>query len=271
MNLTTIAPSVLAMSLLLAPSTSFAQGLPPLKRHELTLRTGATQFTVHDQNASPLTYRGQLLQLGLSYQHHAERSEWFVGGHAAYGSFFAKAYPERMVYFGDTPVPLHDNLALVHMQVHYLRHLWAMKRGEVLLGGGLQQVLYYPQSEPYAGMTSITSLPLVAKVRYRVGAKTVLTAQGQYAVAGLITRLPWHNSLSQPQETSQLTAFYRNNTQVEGGHRLQQATLSLTACRTLGTHWQTSLGYELGLLHYPDPQPLTTNTHGLNLHLQFAF
>ena len=271
MNTSLSAPRLLVLSLLAAPVAAGAQGLAPTSRHTLTLYTGAVQHTVHDHNASPLAYRGQLAQAEVVYQYRTFQSEWFVGARAAHGSFYAKAYPDRMVYFGDTPVPLRNNLTTASGQLHYLRRVVTFEAGEILVGGGLQQLLHYPQSEPYAGMTSITSVPVVAKVRSSLGTKTVLEAQAQYAVAGLITRLPWHSSLSRPEETSQLKAFYRNNTQLEGGHRLQQAALSLTALRNLGTHWQASLGYEFSLLRHPDPQPLTTVSHIANLRLHFAF
>jgi hypothetical protein len=271
MNSIVSVPRLLALSLLAAPVAVVAQGIPSTSRHTLTLHTGAVQHTVHDQNASPLAYRGQLAQVGVAYQHRTFQSEWFVGARAAHGAFYAKAYPDRMVYFGDTPVPLRDKLTTASGQVHYLRRLVAFEAGEFLVGGGLQQLLHYPQSEPHAGMTSITSVPMVAKVRYALGPKTVLEAQGQYALAGLVTRLPWHSSLSRPEETSQLKAFYLNNTKLEGGHRLQQAALTLTAAQALGTHWRIGFGYEFNLLRHPDPRPLTTRSHNLNLGLQLAF
>lgn len=271
MKSTLSAPGLLILGLLAASGATSAQGVAPTSRHTLTLHTGVVQHTVHDHNASPLAYRGQLAQVGVSYQHRTFQSEWFVGARAAHGAFFAKAYPNRMVYFGDTPVPVRDNLTTASGQLHYLRRLMVFEAGEILVGGGLQQLLHYPQSEPHAGMTSITSVPVVAKMRYALGPKTVLEAQGQYAVAGLITRLPWHSSLSRPEETSQLRSFYRNNTKLEGGHRLQQATLTLAATQALGSQWQAGLGYELSLLRHPDPRPLTTLSHNLNLGLQLAF
>jgi hypothetical protein len=262
---------LLALSLAAAPAALRAQEVPLPPRHTFALQAGAALIGTRDQNASPLAYRGQLAQLGLAYQHRTARAEWFAGAQAAHGSFYAKDYPDRMVYFGDTPVPLRTNLAAVRVQVHYLRRVAKFAGGEVLLGGGLQQTLHYPQSEPYVGMTSVTSLPLVAKVRYGLGAKAVVEAQGQYAVAGLITRLPWHNSLSRPEETSQLRAFYRNNTRFDSGYRLRQAALGLTAVRTLSPRWQASLGYDFALLRHQEPRPLTTTSHHLNLGVQLTF
>ncbi|MDF7813774.1 hypothetical protein [Hymenobacter sp. YC55] len=271
MNSTLSALRLVALSSLVAPGAAGAQGLAPTSHHTLTLHTGAVLHTVHDRNASPLAYQGQLAQVGVSYQHRTFQSEWFVGARAAHGAFYAKAYPDRMVYFGDTPVPLRDNLTTASGQVHYLRRFATFEAGEVLVGGGLQQLLHYPQSEPHASMTSITSVPVVAQLRYALGSKMVLEAQGQYALAGLITRLPWHSSLSRPEETRQLKAFYRHNTQLEGGHRLQQAALTLAATHAFGTHWQAGLGYDFNLLRHPDPRPLTTLSHSLNLALRLTF
>jgi energy-converting hydrogenase Eha subunit F len=253
-----------------ASTISQAQDLPQPPRHVVALQTGVTQLTVHDRNASPLAYRGRLAQVGLSYQFRTERSEWFLGASAATGSFYAKDYPERFVYFGETAASLRDNLVAGQLQLHYLRRLSMFAGGEVLLGTGLQQSLYYPESEPHAGMISTTTLPLIAKLRYALSGKTTLEAQAQYAVAGLVTRLPWDNSLSRPEETSQFKAFYRNNTQLEGGHRLQQASVRLAINRQLGKRWQAGIGYDFGLLRHPDPQPLTRMSHGLNANLHFS-
>jgi len=247
-----------------------AQDAPSVPRHVVALQTGIVQHLVRDQNASPLIYRGHLAQLRLSYQLRTARGQWFIGLSAARGDFYSRDYPERVVYYGTSAVSLRDQLLTGELHVHHLRRLTSFAGGEVLLGAGLQQSLYYPQSEPFAGMASISSVPLLGQLRYALGPKTTLEAQVQYALAGLITRLPYDNSLSRPEETSQLKAFYRNNTRFEGGHRLQQAGLRLTAAFQLGRRWQAGGGYAFGLLRHPDPKPMTRITHSVHAQLHFA-
>lgn len=249
-----------------------SQSIPPAPRHTVAVHLGLNLIQLNDQNASPLTYLGRPFKGSLSYQRNAPKARWQAGMEVSYGPFDAKAYPGRTIHYSEeVAVPLAGNLAIGHAFVNYLQRIHSSARSTVLLGTGLQYTLHYPFEAPFAGLSAIASLPLILRAEHRFSPRIRLESQLQYALLGAVTRMPWHNTLSLPEVGSQFNAFYRNNTRLEAGLRLQQLAWQVDLRHSLGRHLNVGLRYQLATTHYPAPRPLAILSNSVQVSSSIDF
>lgn len=166
---------------------------------------------------------------------------------------------------------MEGSLVMGKVFVNYLFCIRSSANSTIVLGTGLHHTIEYPLEAPFAGLSIITSLPLVVKGTYWISPKSRFAGQAGYALLGLVTRLPWHNTLSLPEVGSQLEALYQNNTHLEAGHRLKQLTASLEFQHRLGRHLNLGLAYQLNWLAYPDPRPMSVWVNTLQFTTAFSF
>ncbi|QNF33925.1 hypothetical protein HUW51_14775 [Adhaeribacter swui] len=260
------------LAFLFAASLQAQDGpLSPASRHSLSLGLGLSQVSVRDQNASPLLYQNNLPQVTLRYQHSFKRGELQVGLQARYGNYTPKAYRGRAVNLGEVVVPLTSKLAAGHFSLNYLHRVNAAAKSAWYLGTGLQQLLQYPTEAPYAGLVSVTALPLILKVQHQFNAKNLLESQVQYTLAGLLSRFPWHATLSLPDVTSNLKALYQNNTRVVAGYQLNQVAWQTQFQHQVSPHLRVGLSYQFERLVDAKPRRLHTWSNSLSAQSAFTF
>ncbi|WP_234734586.1 hypothetical protein [Tellurirhabdus bombi] len=187
-------------------------------------------------------------------------------------NFDAKAYPGRVIHYSeDLAVPMAGGLLAGHVFANYLRRVGTYSKGTILLGTGIHHRIHYPFEAPYAGLSMITSVPLIVKATYSLGPKTQLSTQLSYSLAGLVTRLPWHNTYSLPEVGSQFKALYQNDTQLASGHRLRQVSWTWAIDHQISRRASLGLTYQFDLLRYPHPRPLASWSNSLQLNSSFNF
>ncbi len=245
--------------------------VPPAGRNAVSIVIGLNHSSIQDQNASPLIYVGRLPEVSIHYTRILSKGELRIGLKARYGSFDAKAYPNRAINRGEWMMPLAGKLIYGNFSLNYLRNLHTSTNGAIRLGIGIAQLLQYPTEAPNAGLISVTGLPALLEVQHRLGARNSFTSQLQYNLAGIVTRLPWHATISLPGVEGEVKALYKNNTRLEGGHRIQHVTWQTKWQHNLSKHFAFGLAYQLERLRYPAPRPLSSWANSLSASSSVSF
>lgn len=240
-------------------------------RNTLQLGIGLNHLLVQDQNASPLTYTGKLPQVAIQYKHLFSKGELQLDFRASYGSYYPRAYPNRAINYGEFIIPIESKLAAAAFSLNYLRQVYNYQKGALLVGTGVKQLVQYPTEAPHAGLIAVSAVPILFQVSHQVNAKNRFDSQIQYSLVGLVTRLPWHGSLSLPEVTSNFKALYQNNTQLETARRLNQFTWRNHFQHHLNKHLQVGLTYELERLHHAAIRPLGGWSNSVSLTSAFLF
>lgn len=243
----------------------------PVSRNTLSLSVGMHQLSVQDLNASPLVYTGKLPQLTLQYKHRFTKGEIQMGLRARYGNFKPKAYPSRAINYGEVVVPVESKLVAGNFFLNYLHQIHQSQNGAILVGSGIQQLLQYPLEAPNAGLVAITSVPIILGIQHQFTTKNSFQSQVQYSLAGLVTRMPYHATISLPGVTSNLKALYKSNTQFQGGHQLKQFSWHSDFQHHINKRFTVGLTYELERLHHATPRQLSSWSNSLSISPSLRF
>ncbi|MFN7116309.1 MAG: hypothetical protein ACK4TA_05880 [Saprospiraceae bacterium] len=232
---------------------------------------GYRQLTLRDQASSALTYRGNLPTLGLNWTRHTSQQIWEANLQGSYGKFFPQSAPSRMVIFLErnldgsidtvrvqatgSHLMLKGDVGFYHKQDfnHHSDAFWAV-------GARVSEELYYPQGFVSPGLTNVAAVS--PQVLAGVGNfdKGLFTIGIVVPIAAVVTRLPYHQTVSKPEGPSATRSFFKYHTAVRTLNKHQEVKFRLGYQYQLGNHLSGGFFYEYAWLRDSDPRPLLMRT-----------
>lgn len=246
--------------------------------HSLQLEAGYKSLLVADQNVTTLLYQGKLPAFSFAYHGRKHRSIWWVSLDAAIGGYRAKYHPGRSISFveedthGETDtitVPMDGNMKMARLGLGYLQQLGKETlKVRPALGVSLNEDIWYPQGFVTPGQMSLTTLSLEFRLEYTPAEKHEISGGLSLPVVGVITRMPYHNTVSLPGE-SKMGGFFRQGTDFRMLNSFQQVEGSLGYHYRLRERLGIGTSYGMTWTHITKPLPLYALQHTLLLNLTF--
>jgi hypothetical protein len=257
---------------LLFGSTLHAQFAPSGGIFGITL--GFQQFTMRDEAATALAYKGNFPTLGLHWTNNAPNFLWEANLQGSYGKFAPENFPSRNLIFLERKLDGSIDTVLVqangtHLMLKgdfgfYKKQSFGRSEDAFWATGlRVSEEVYYPQGFVSPGLSSVASLAPQAMVGFGNAEKGMFTMGIVIPIASLVTRLPYHQTVSQPEASSGTKSFFNYNTEIRSVNKHQEIKFRAGYQYRLSNHLIGGLHYEFAWLKDTDPRPLFMRSNTL--------
>jgi hypothetical protein len=250
---------------------------PP--KYQVGLQLGISTFSMVDRAVSPLLYKGNYRRVGLQFLYTGERSRVELRLQGNLGSYAPAAYPNDHIYFKEleedgsvkeTKVPTKGSMISPTVKLGYWYALGNADKLQFSAGAAITEQLLYPQGFVTAGLMNMVSLSPQLRVTYAAGTRHQFEANLSTAVLGLVTRPPYHGTLTQPNENLE-GAFLKHNTRWQTLNKLQGVQAEVLYQYRMGLRTFAAASYQLNWLREKDPRPITMAESAYNLSFLYLF
>lgn len=251
--------------------------LPP--KFQLGVQLGLSTFSVVDEAVSPLLYQGRYRRVGLQFLYTSERSRIALNLQGNLGSYQPATYGDKYIYFKElqadgsikeTRISLQAPIISPVVQLGYWHRLGGAGKLQVSAGAMLSEQLLYPQGFVQAGLMNLLALSPQLRLTYAPAVRHQFEANVSTALVGLVTRPPYHGTLSQPNENLE-QAFLKHNTRWQTVDKLNLVQAEVTYQYRMGLRTTAVASYQLSWLREKAPRPLTMAESAYNLSFLYVF
>lgn len=241
---------------------------------------GFRQLTLRDEAASAVTYRGNLPTFGLNWTNNTSNLLWEANLQSSYGKFFPKNFPDREIIFLDRN--LDGSIDTVRVQANGTQLMLSgnfgfykkqsLNRGDDSFwayGARISEDLNYPQGFVSPGLNNVVSLSPQVLAGIGNPEKGMFTVGIVVPIASLVTRLPYNQTISQPDGPSAAKSFLKYNTEFRSLNKHREMKLRLGYQHRLSNRLIGGLHYEFSWMKDTDPRPLLVRTNALAATLGF--
>lgn len=241
---------------------------------------GWRQLTLRDEAASAVTYRGNLPTFGLNWTNNASNALWEANLQGSYGKFFPKDFPNREVIFLDRK--LDGSIDTVRVQANgtnlMIKGDFGFYKKQSLnrdddsfwaYGARVSEELYYPQGFVTPGLNNVVSLSPQVLAGIGRANKGMFTLGIVVPIASLVTRLPYNQTVSQPEGPSATKSFFKYNTEFRSLNKHQEIKFRLGYQYRLSDHLVGGLHYEFSGLRDTEPRSLLIRSNTFAATLGF--
>lgn len=228
-----------------------------------------------DEQKSALTYASGEYLAGLFYRREGHHSVLKIAISAGRGDFYARHFKERWLYsttYDLEGVPDRDSLAVAsaltggNVELDYLLKLNPGRRTTWLAGASLREMMVYTDNK--IGLFNSLGLHASLGLHHQLGGRSRLLANLSFPLAALNSRLPWHNTASDPADT-EIRVFFKKGTRLVGPADFRMPELEMDYEVRITRAWNLGAGYRFTWLHLPAYQPLKSVVHTFQLHTSF--
>jgi hypothetical protein len=215
----------------------------------------------------------------LQFLYTGERSRVELRLQGNLGSYAPAAYPNDHIYFKEleedgsvkeTKVPTKGSMISPTVKLGYWYALGNADKLQFSAGAAITEQLLYPQGFVTAGLMNMVSLSPQLRVTYAAGTRHQFEANLSTAVLGLVTRPPYHGTLTQPNENLE-GAFLKHNTRWQTLNKLQGVQAEVLYQYRMGLRTFAAASYQLNWLREKDPRPITMAESAYNLSFLYLF
>ncbi|WP_128545847.1 hypothetical protein [Larkinella soli] len=245
----------------------------PRPGSELQVSYARETFKMHDLQASPVRYVANLNGARITYSRLGLRNRWNAGLQAGLADFIAPSLGIRGIKFAPDqrePLWLVPTVYRGRIELEYLRQIGRTAHRTAWLGLGLHDTFGYADGLALGTwVINTASAAVLYQTRLQLGRKHVLTADASLPVLAAVSRLPYSNVVSEPGRTRAATFF--GNTRWTSLNRFLNPQVGLAYRFDLSRRTAFGAGYRFNWMQYPEPRPIRTATHSLNLSLVYKF
>ncbi len=251
--------------------------LPP--KFQVGLQLGLSTFSMVDKAVSPLLYQGRYRRVGLQFLYSGERSRVEVSLQGNLGSYNPADQADKAVYFKElqadgtvkeTKVPLQAPMLSPVVKVGYWHKLGNPDKLQFSAGAMLSEQLLYPQGFTTPGLMNLIALSPQLRVTYAAAERHQFEANLSTAVVGLVTRPPYHGTLTQPNENLE-QAFLKHNTRWQTFNKLNLVQAEVQYQYRMGLRTTAVASYQLNWLREQEPRTFTMAESAYNLSFFYLF
>jgi hypothetical protein len=252
-----------------------------LKRSQLNISYQRSHLTFLDRQASPLIYESDLNGATMVYEHNASKSRSFLKLQANLGTALPKNIGLREFtltntnIYGETTTNILVHAPTVYtgqLEAGYLRRLKTGGSKSIFVGGTLQDWITYSDNIGFWSTMGINTASLNAAIQLEkaVTNRQQLKIGASFPVAAIVSRMPYSNSISDP-ERGNFKAFFAEGSRLVFLNQLQRVSFGAAYQYQFSCHWGTGVAYDFYWLHYTQPRPVYAFNHSLKLQLNLIF
>lgn len=228
-----------------------------------------------DEQKSALTYASQEHFAGLFYRRESSKSLFKLSLSAGTGDFYAKHFKDRWLYSSIYSIegtqavdsfPVTATLTGGNLELDFLLKLNPGRRTTWLAGASVKERLVYTDNK--TGMLNSLGLHANVGLITEFGTNSKLRVNFSVPLVALNSRLPWHNTASDPID-SEIKTFFKKGTTVAGPGDFSMPELAVDYEIRLTRGLGLGAGYGFTWLHIPAVQPLKSVLHTFQLQILF--
>ncbi len=245
-------------------------------KYQLGFGLGYQSRQLLDEQKSALVYVSHEYQGTLFFKKEKEKSLFSAGLDFSLGSYEARHKQGRQLYTVDydingnvttDSVPLTSGIVAGKFNVTYLRNI-SGGTFRWMAGGTLQDRLIYPENN--IGLLNSLSLNAALYVSKRIQANQIISAKLELPVVAINTRLPWHNTASDPVK-SEIATFFKKGSRFVTLDNYQSVQLNFNYSIRISTKWMLGADYEFDWIRVPYYQPMKSFVNRISLYTSFNF
>lgn len=245
-------------------------------KYQLGFGLGYQSRQLLDEQKSALVYGSHEYPGTLFFKKEKEKSQFSASLDFSLGSFEARHKKGRQLYTVDydingnvttDSVPLTSGIIAGKFRLTYLRNI-SGGTFRWMAGGTLQDQLIYPENK--IGLLNSLSLNAALYVSKKINANQMISAKLELPLVAINTRLPWHNTATDPVK-SEVATFFKKGSRFVTLDNYQSVQFNLTYSFRISTHWRLGADYEFNWMRVPYYQPMKSYVNRISLFTSFNF
>jgi hypothetical protein len=265
----------LLMSVTLKAQQSDSAG-NQFKNYQLGFGLGYKSRQLLDEQKSALVYGSHEYQGTLFFIKEKDQSLFLTSLDFSLGSLNARHKQGRKLYTVDYDIngnvtidsfPVTSGIIAGRFNMTYLRNI-ARGTFRWMAGGTLQDKLIYPEN--YIGLLNSLSLNAALFVSKEIHTNQTINAKLEFPVVALNSRLPWHNTATDPVK-SEVATFFKRGSRFVTVDKYQSVQFKLNYSCRLSTRWTLGAGYEFDWIRIPYYQPMKSFVNSISVFTSFNF
>jgi hypothetical protein len=241
---------------------------------------GIGNISYLDKNSSPLIYQSKPKNVRLFYNLESNDMLFAIDFDVKVGGTKAKHHQNRTVFFEEEnyngekqekKFPVGGSLLSGKISIGAFYKIKSTQEStfKVAVGGRIQNEMLYPQGWNNSGIMNAFSFSPEALTQHRIDEHHSVSAAIRIPVATYLTRLPYHNSVSNPNE-NQIGGFMKNSKWV-GVKKFFAPVVRVAYDYNINQHWGAGLNYEFNWYYLPGPTGMKALSQSVlaNVYHQF--
>ncbi|MBS1557376.1 MAG: hypothetical protein JST69_01510 [Bacteroidetes bacterium] len=250
------------------------------RENRIGIAIGIGSVTYADRQVSPLTYQSKPKVVKLLYQLETNHLLFAFDIDIKVGSTKSKRFAKRIIYFQeekltgekeDKKFPVGGSFLSGKISVGAFYKIQSTQNStfRVAAGGRISNELFYPQGWTTAGIFNALSFSPEGCVQHRIDNTHVLFASFKLPVLTQLTRLPYYNTVSQPDKN--LWQGFFQNKQWVGLSSYLAPSVNVGYTYQINANWVTGVNYELNGYQITVPQKMYAVTHSFTANAFHQF
>ncbi|HLO58474.1 MAG TPA: hypothetical protein VK179_07015 [Bacteroidales bacterium] len=261
--------------LIISITISAQSEIPVTKR--IGFSAGFQNRILLDEQKSALVYRSGEYLAGLSFDRCSDRSFFSVSLEGSTGTMMPKYLGERWLYITSYDIngspeidsfPLMAQLYNGIFQFTYMRVLNNSENLSWLAGFSVKDYLVYPDN--YTGLFNSLGIHIKAGFRLKTTARSVFRTDVSFPLIALNSRLPWHNTATDPLD-SEIKTFFKKGTRLTGPDKLRLLEFSAAWDMQVSKHWALGASYGFNWLNVTYHQPMRSYVNSFRIQTHYTF
>jgi hypothetical protein len=245
-------------------------------KYQLGFGLGYQSRQLLDEQKSALVYVSHEYQGTLFFKKEKEKSLFSAGLDFSLGSYEARHKQGRQLYTVDYDINGNVTTDSVHLtsgivagkiNVTYLRNI-SGGTFRWMAGGTLQDRLIYPENN--IGLLNSLSLNAALYVSKKIQANQIISAKLELPVVAINTRLPWHNTATDPVK-SEVATFFKKGSRFVTLDKYQSVQFNFNYSFRISAKWRLGADYEFDWIRVPYYQPMKSYVNRISLYTSFSF
>lgn len=245
-------------------------------KYQLGFGLGYQRRQLLDEQKSALVYGSNEYQGKLFFIKEKKQSLFYTSLDFSLGSIDAKHKRGRYLYSADydingnltlDSVPVTSGILAGKFKMTYLRNL-SDRPTRWMAGGTLQDQLIYPEN--YIGLLNSLSLNAAIYASKNFHEKHTISGKLEIPVAAINTRLPWHNTATDPVKP-EITTFFKKGSRIVTLDKYQSLLVNLNYSCKVSSRWTLGADYEFNWLRVPYYQPMKSFVNRISVFTSFNF
>jgi hypothetical protein len=278
MKFKVIVTLLLLAQVLRAQERHLPQPWMPLE-NRIGLAIGIGKVTYRDKNISPLVYQSPAKNVRLFYALESNHLLFSFDFDVKVGRLFPKHYRNRTMFFHEYDYKGKDEEkkfpaggsflgGRVSLAAYYKIESTQHSTFRTAAGVRISNTLFYPQGWTSAGIFNALSIAPEGAAQHRVDGHHDFTIHAGLPVATLLTRLPYHNTVSAPGKS--LSGGFLSNTRWTGLSGYIAPSLGVAYRYQADQHWGAGLQYDLQgyIIRRPQTMKACTQSFLPNVYYQ---
>jgi len=264
---------------LLAALTAHAQESLPAKSHErqIGLSLGFQHRHLLDEQKSALVYASAEYTAGMFFRNLKEKSIFTVDLSVGKGSYSARHILDRWLYdysyeldgsVTTDSFPVASGIISGLLQVSYLRKAGQGTNIRWYAGPALKDLIVYPENN--IGLLNTLGLYASMYADRNFGARIRLGTGLSLPIVAMNSRLPWHNTATDPLKSETVT-FFKKGTRLVSINKFQLLQFNLNVGFQIAKRLNLGADYSFIWLRVPYYQPMKSAIHTVVFKTAYTF